>query len=93
VDVGIKELSDFDAFEKIYISHYYPNARIIRSLVLFGSSENEISEVSFPKLSQCDLVKIGFVLNENGKMILQTHSPEIFKEALKNLYSFYGLNF
>ncbi|MFT2669202.1 hypothetical protein [Helicobacter pylori] len=93
VDIGLRELNGFDAFEKIYISHYYPNARIIRSLVLFGSSENEISEVSFPKLSQCDLVKIGFVLNENGKMILQTHSPKIFKEALKNLHSFYGLNF
>ncbi len=84
---------DLTLLKKLCISHYYPNARIIRSLVLFGSSENEISEVSFPKLSQCDLVKIGFVLNENGKMILQTHSPKIFKEALKNLHSFYGLNF
>ena len=93
VNIGIKELNNFDAFEQMYISNYYPNARIIRSLVLFGSSKTEISEVSFPKLSQCDLVKIGFVLNENGKMILQTHSPEIFKEALNNLYSFYGLFF
>lgn len=93
VNIGIKELNNFDAFEQMYISNYYPNARIIRSLVLFGSSKTEISEASFPKLSQCDLVKIGFVLNENGKMILQTHSPEIFKEALNNLYSFYGLFF
>ena len=86
-------MNNFDAFEQMYISNYYPNARIIRSLVLFGSSKTEISEVSFPKLSQCDLVKIGFVLNENGKMILQTHSPKIFKEALNNLHSFYGLFF
>lgn len=93
VNIGIKELNNFDAFEQMYISNYYPNARIIRSLVLFGSSKTEISEVSFPKLSQCDLVKIGFVLNENGKMILQTHSPKIFKEALNNLHSFYGLFF
>ena len=93
VNIGIKELNNFDAFEQMYISNYYPNARIVRSLVLFGSSKTEISEVSFPKLSQCDLVKIGFVLNENGKMILQTHSPKIFKEALNNLHSFYGLFF
>ncbi len=93
INVGLKELNDFDAFEKIYINHYYPNARIIRSLVLFGSSENEYRKLVSQKLSQCDSVKIGFVLSENGKMILQTHSPEIFKEALRNLYSFYGLNF
>ncbi|UFG20112.1 hypothetical protein LJN47_00290 [Helicobacter pylori] len=93
VNVGLKELNDFDAFEKIYISHYYPNARIIRSLVLFGGSEDEYRKLVSQRLSQCDSVKIGFVLSENGKMILQTHSPEIFKEALRNLYSFYGLNF
>lgn len=91
VNIGLRELEGFEAFEKLYIDKYYPNASIIRSLVLFGSSNTEISKEAFPKLAECDIVKIGFILNQNGKMILQTRSPEIFKEALFHLYSYYGI--
>lgn len=93
VNVGLNELNNFDAFEKMYISHHYPNTKITRSLVLFGSSKTEISANSFPKLSQCDLIKIGFILNQDGKMILQTYSPAIFREALEHLMSYYKLKF
>ena len=87
--IGIKELENFDAFEKLYIQESYPDTEIIRTVVLFGSDYTEISERTFPDLTICDIVKIGFLLTRNGEMVLQTHSPEIFKEAIEHLYSYY----
>ena len=85
--IGIKELENFVAFEKLYIQESYPDTEIIRTVVLFGSDYTEISERTFSKIH--DIVKIGFLLTRNGEMVLQTHSPEIFKEAIEHLYSYY----
>lgn len=81
---GIKELGGYDAFEKMYIGEYYRKYKeykkftIIRTVVLYGSKENEIVEV-----------EVGFLLNENGKMVLGIKAPKLFKRAIKNLLDYW----
>lgn len=76
---GIKELKYFESIEKIYIKKYYPEFKIIRTVVLYGSRENKIVEI-----------EIGFLLNENGELILGIAAPELFKEAIKNLVDYWN---
>jgi len=75
---GIKELDNFDAIENLYITPNYPKFKIIRKVVLFGSEETKLYEI-----------EVGFLLNENGKMILGIKAPKLFKDAIKNLIDFY----
>lgn len=76
---GIKELSYFADIESDYIKKYYPEFKITRTVVLYGSKENRIFEI-----------EIGFLLNENGELILGIKAPELFKEAIKNLIEFWS---
>ena len=76
---GIKELKNYDYIEKNYILQYYPNFKITRTVVLYGSKNNEIIEI-----------EIGFLLNENGSLILGIRAPKIFKNAIKNLLDFWN---
>lgn len=76
---GIAELNNYDFIEVNYILKYYPKFKIIRTVVLYGSKEEKIIEV-----------EVGFLLNENGQLILGIKAPEIFKEAVKNLLDFWG---
>jgi len=75
---GIKELSGYDAFDKLYTKKYYPKFKITRTVVLFGSDEVKIQEI-----------KVGFLLNNSGKLILGIKAPTTFKTAIKNLLSFW----
>lgn len=75
---GINELNNYDAFDKMYIEKYYPNYQTVRTVVLYGSKEEKIVEV-----------QIGFLLNENGKLILGIKAPELFKRAIKNLLDYW----
>ncbi len=43
-----------------------------------GSKEEKIIEI-----------EIGFLLNENGKLILGVKAPKLFKDAIKNLLDFW----
>lgn len=76
---GIKELNNFDSIENIYIKKYYPNFKIIRTVVLYGGKDREIFEL-----------EVGFLLNENGELVLGIKAPGIFKEAIKNLIDFWS---
>lgn len=76
---GIDELGNYDYIEQNYIQKYYPKFKIIRTVVLYGSKENEIIEI-----------EIGFLLNENGQLILGVKAPRLFKEAIKNLLDFWN---
>lgn len=76
---GIEELNNYDYIEKNYISKYYPKFKIIRTVVLSGSNEERIIEI-----------EVGFLLNENGQLILGIRAPEIFKDAIKNLLDFWA---
>ena len=76
---GIEELKNYDFIESAYIKRFYPRYKIIRTLVLFGSDNEKIIEV-----------EIGFLLNNQGKMILGIKAPQIFIIALKNVLDFWG---
>ncbi|MFJ1425826.1 hypothetical protein ACILD6_05820 [Capnocytophaga canimorsus] len=76
---GISELANYDYIEKHYIKKYYPKSNIIRTVVLYGSQETQIIEI-----------EIGFLLNENGQLILGIKAPELFQEAIKNLLDFWN---
>ena len=74
---GIAELANYDYIEEHYIKKYYNPRRIIRTVVLYGSTETQLIEI-----------EIGFLLNQNGQLILGVQAPELFKEAIKNLLDF-----
>lgn len=76
---GIKELKSFSDIEKIYIKKYYPNYKIIRTVVLYGGTEKKVVEI-----------EVGFLLNENGDLVLGVKAPSLFKEAIKNLLDFWS---
>lgn len=76
---GIAELANYDFIEKNYVLKYYPKFKIIRTVVLAGSNEEKIVEI-----------EVGFLLNQNGKLILGIKAPELFKEAIKNLLDFWA---
>lgn len=76
---GISELNNYDYIEKNYILKHYPTFHIFRTVVLYGSNEEKLIEI-----------EIGFLLNENGKLILGVKAPEIFKDAIKNLLDFWN---
>lgn len=76
---GIEELKNYDYIEQNYILKHYPKFKIIRTVVLYGSKEEQIIEI-----------EVGFLLNENGQLILGIKAPELFKEAIKNLLDFWN---
>lgn len=75
---GIEELKNYDYIEQNYILKHYPKFKITRTVVLYGSKEEKIIEI-----------EVGFLLNENGKLILGVKAPSIFKEAIQNLLDFW----
>ena len=75
---GIEELNNYGPIEREYINKYYPEYRIVRTVVLYGSHEDQIFEI-----------EIGFLLNADGKLILGIKPPELFKEAIKNLTDYW----
>ena len=76
---GIKELKTFKNIEKNYIKKYYPNFKITRTVVLYGGKAKKIVEI-----------QVGFLLNENGDLILGIRAPKLFREAIKNLLDFWS---
>ncbi len=78
---GISELNNYDFIEQNYILKYYADFQIVRTVVLYGSQENEIIEI-----------EIGFLLNENGELILGIKAPNLFQTAIKNLLDFWNEN-
>lgn len=77
---GIRELNNYDPIENKYIKPNYPNYKIVRTVVIYGSQNNEIAEI-----------EIGFMLNENGKMILGIQAPPLFTQAIHNLLDYWKI--
>ena len=75
---GIKELAGYDAFDILYNKKHYPKHKIISTVVLYGSTEDKIVEI-----------EVGFLLNENGKLILGVKAPKLFQEAIRNLLDYW----
>ncbi len=76
---GIDELAGYDAFDELYLNKYYPQFKITRTVVLYGSDEECIVEV-----------EIGFLLNEHGKMVLGIKAPKLFIRAIENLLDYWN---
>jgi hypothetical protein len=75
---GLKELELYDFIEKEYIKKHYDGYKIVRTLVLYGGKEKEVHEI-----------KVGFLLNKEGCLVLGIQAPELFKEAIKNLLNYW----
>ncbi|MGC8483653.1 MAG: hypothetical protein ACP5OE_08440 [Thermodesulfobium sp.] len=75
---AIEDLKAYDDIERMYIKLYYPRHKIIRTVVLYGSHEKRVAEI-----------QVGFLLNEDGDMVLGLKPPELFKDAIKNLIDFW----
>jgi hypothetical protein len=58
---------------------YYPKYKIIRTVVLYGGTEEKVVEI-----------EVGFLLNENGDLVLGIKAPALFREAIKNLLDFWS---
>lgn len=76
--IGIRELDNFDAVEKYYISKYYPEYKIIRTVVLYGGFADKIERI-----------EVSFLLNSSGKIVLSCSAPELFKDAILNLRNYW----
>jgi len=75
---AIEDLNNFEEIEKRYIKKYYAKHKIIRTVVLYGGHEKKAVEV-----------EIGFLLNEDGDLVLGIKPPGLFKDAIKNLVDFW----
>lgn len=76
---GIEELSNYDIFDEQYLNVYYPEFKIVRTVVLYGSQNEEVAEI-----------EVGFLLNEKGKIILGIKAPALFKRAIDNLLDYWN---
>ena len=77
-DKGIAELNNYNSFDKLYLKKYYPLYKIVRTVVLYGSTNTQILEI-----------EVGFLLNKNGQMVLGIKAPQLFGRAIRNLLDFW----
>ena len=79
MQLGIQELKNYDDIERDFIKKYYPSCEIIRTVVLYGSDCKKI-----------DNEKVGFLLNQDGVLVLGPVPPNLFTRAIYNLKSFWN---
>lgn len=77
--LGIRTLENYKDIERLYINKYYPGFEIHRSVVLYGGKNEQIESL-----------KVSFLLNQEGKMILGIKAPALFREAFKNLKKYWA---
>lgn len=78
-DTGIEELNNYDTFDELYLKKYYPQYQIVRTVVLYGSKNTQIFDV-----------QVGFLLNEEGKLVLGIKAPKLFNRAIRNLLDYWN---
>lgn len=76
---GIKELNNYDIFDERYLKPYYPEYKIVRTVVLYGSNNEKIAEI-----------EVGFLLNARGKIVLGIKAPKLFQKAITNLFDYWN---
>ena len=76
---GIEELNNYDSFDQMYLKKYYPEYKIVRTVVLYGSNNERIGEI-----------EVGFLLNERGKLVLGIRAPKLFTRAINNLLDYWN---
>lgn len=77
---GVEQLGKYGPFEKEYIRRYYPDYKIVRTLVLYGGFGEDKRELA---------VEVGFWLNSQGDLILGFSAPKLFTEAIRNLLDYW----
>lgn len=75
---GIKELKNFDAFEEGYIKKYYPSYSIIRAVVLYGDTNDNLSES-----------EVCFLLNSQG-MISYRGNILLLDRSMRRMFTSLG---
>ncbi len=75
---AIAELENYKAFDTLYLKKYYSAFKIVRTVVLYGGKQESLQEI-----------EVGFLLNENGKLVLGIKAPKLFKRAIKNLLDYW----
>lgn len=78
VQAGISQLEGFGFIEQHYIKQYYPEFKVLRTVVLYGGEDSSVNKV-----------EVSLLLNSKGQIILGVQAPELFKEAIKNLIDFW----
>ena len=76
---GIDELNNYDSFDERYLKVYYPEFKIVRTVALYGSQNEKVAEI-----------EVGFLLNENGKIVLGIKAPKLFRRAIANLLDYWN---
>jgi len=79
VATGIAELENFDAVEKYYLSKFYPESTIQRTVALFGGERTSMSQV-----------EVSFLLNAAGEICVSNGAPKVIHEAVENLRSYWN---
>jgi len=77
-EAGVTQLDGFDAFEELYISNYYPDYDIERTVVLYGSED-----------TQKPIGKISFILTTQGKILISVTAPILFKKSFDNILNYW----
>lgn len=75
---GIKQLETFTNIEKTYLKHYYPEYKVLRTVVLYGGNSQEIEHI-----------EVSLLLNAEGRIVLGVEAPAVFKDTIKNLLDFW----
>ncbi|MDY4861183.1 MAG: hypothetical protein SO162_01350 [Candidatus Onthomorpha sp.] len=76
---GIEELNNYDSFDRMYLKVYYPEYKIVKTVVLYGSNNESIGEIA-----------VGFLLNTQGKLVLGIQAPKLFTRAIHNLLYYWN---
>lgn len=77
VEAGIQQLKTFNNIETAYLNRYYPDYKVLRTVVLYGG-EGEIKHV-----------EVSLLLTSAGKIVLGVEAPEIFRESVQNLLNYW----
>lgn len=75
---GIVELNNYEAFDTMYLRKYYSQYKIVRTVVLYGGLSMGVFDM-----------EEGFLLNENGKLVLGIKAPKLFTKAIRNLLDYW----
>ena len=75
---GIAELNNYEAFDTMYLKKYYSQYKIVRTVVLYGGLSMGVFDM-----------EEGFLLNENGKLVLGIKAPKLFTKAIRNLLDYW----
>ena len=91
-EFGIKQIGNFDAIEREYLNEYYPDYQIMRGLVLYDKDNKVIAGldhqltnglVFYSDKEYSGDHKTMFLLNREGKIILNKNTPNVIKDAVK----------